>query len=122
MDAIEAKDAVPGQWYTKHDHLIIAIRHFPDFGDAVFANGDGEMVSLARDEKVTPVPECTGWDWVPPKTAEDYLREHNASGLTVGDRVRISRGFEFEEGGVGLSFRAEMRNHLGADGVVVADQ
>lgn len=58
----------------------------------------------------------------PKPTADDYLKGHEASGLKVGDRVRIVRRFGSGERGVRVVFNPDgMSGLVGTEGVIRVD-
>ena len=52
---------------------------------------------------------------------EAYLILHKASGLKVGDKVRIVRSFEKNEHGVSQGWDAEMEECIGKEGEIARD-
>jgi len=62
-----AKDAKAGQWYES----ISGFRLLCIKGSRV-ANDGGEIVFLGSGVELTHLPDCTGWDWQPPKPEKRY--------------------------------------------------
>lgn len=50
-----------------------------------------------------------------------YLEKHKASGLKVGDRVRVLRAAEDEEGGWDNTWPPEMDDYVGKCGTITED-
>ncbi len=66
------------------------------------------------------------WDWMHCEyrikpNPEDYLKLHNASGLKVGDRVRVTRKAESHELGWRNGWVCTMDNMVGKVGVISID-
>lgn len=66
------------------------------------------------------------WDWMHCEyrikpNPEDYLKLHNASGLKVGDRVRVTRKAESHELGWKSGWGSFMDGVIGKSGVITRD-
>lgn len=84
-----AKDAKAGQWYEgASGGRWLCVRGLQ------MANEHGCCCSLISDSPMTHLPDCTGWDWQSPKPEPTYAEIHAASGLQVGDRVRVKERTE----------------------------
>jgi hypothetical protein len=66
-EKVLAKDAKAGQWYES----ISGFRLLCIKGSRV-ANDGGEIVFLGSGVELTHLPDCTGWDWQPPKPEKRY--------------------------------------------------
>ena len=62
-----AKDAKAGQWYVDSD----GTRFLCCDGRRLWTP-EGETWSAYVDKKLTHLPDCTGWDWQPPKPEKKY--------------------------------------------------
>jgi len=70
-----AKDAKAGQWYRKRD----GIRVLCCSSDKRFIRDIGDVFRLWDDDELTHLPDCTGWDWQPPKPEKKYRPFANAA-------------------------------------------
>lgn len=64
---IKASEAVPGQWYE--DHLG---RRFLCIDPMRAYYHEVGFFSINANEDLTHLPDCTGWDWQPPKPEKRY--------------------------------------------------
>jgi hypothetical protein len=68
-NTIKAKDALPGQWYydQQYGFRLLCTHNHPPSQPAFVVNHAG---TIYRDleHRLTPLPDCTGWDWEPTPT------------------------------------------------------
>jgi hypothetical protein len=64
---IKASEAVPGQWYEddRWGRVLCCDR-------CRLWHPEGETLSLPGHIELTHLPDCTGWDWQPPKPEKRY--------------------------------------------------
>jgi len=62
-----AKDAKAGQWYRSEQYGIMLCCMGIAFWTPIT-----ETVDIDANEELTHIPECTGWDWQPPKPEKKY--------------------------------------------------
>jgi hypothetical protein len=64
---VKASEAVPGQWYENH----IGTKCLCIESGRVYCQNLG-FFTLPLHELLTHLPDCTGWDWQPPKPEKRY--------------------------------------------------
>ena len=69
-----AKDAKAGQWYVDSD----GTRFLCCDGRRLWTP-EGETWNAYVDKELTHLPDCTGWDWQPPKPEKKYRPFANAA-------------------------------------------
>jgi hypothetical protein len=70
-----AKDAKAGQWYKdRNGRRCICVG-----GDKRFVREVGDVFCLWNNEELDHLPDCTGWDWQPPKPEKKYRPFANAA-------------------------------------------
>jgi hypothetical protein len=70
-----AKDAKAGQWYKdRNGARILCVG-----GDKRFVREVGDVFCLWNNEELDHLPDCTGWDWQPPKPEKKYRPFANAA-------------------------------------------
>ena len=69
-----AKDAKAGQWYKDRNGAGILC-----VGGNRFVREVGDVFGLWSNEELTHLPDCTGWDWQPPKPEKKYRPFANAA-------------------------------------------
>jgi hypothetical protein len=69
-----AKDAKAGQWYQDND----GVRFLCCDGRRLWTP-EGETWNAYIDKELTHLPDCTGWDWQPPKPEKKYRPFANAA-------------------------------------------
>jgi hypothetical protein len=69
-----AKDAKAGQWYKSRDYGIMLCCNGLSFWTPIT-----ETVDLGERDELTHLPDCTGWDWQPPKPEKKYRPFANAA-------------------------------------------
>ena len=62
-----AKDAKAGQWHKDRNGARILC-----VGGKRFVREVGDVFGLWSNEELTHLPDCTGWDWQPPKPEKKY--------------------------------------------------
>ena len=70
-----AKDAKAGQWYAlpKNEGIVLCCK-----GRSVWTP-ETETFDVHGETELTHLPECTGWDWQPPKPEKKYRPFANAA-------------------------------------------
>jgi hypothetical protein len=67
-EKVLAKDAKAGQWYEDRNGDRSLCVYEPNN----FVRKDTGVFGFWSDEKLTHLPDCTGWDWQPPKPEKKY--------------------------------------------------
>lgn len=68
---IKASEAVPGQWYET-DKRWLCVSESNKLKTARFYNPTKDVIGMFDDASITHLPDCTGWDWQPPKPEKRY--------------------------------------------------
>ena len=63
VEQIKAKDAAPGRFYMVGNEMMIFVRTAGEH--AFYADEDADIRQRSIEEQITPLPDCTGWDWDP---------------------------------------------------------
>jgi len=71
VETIFSKDAIPGCWYEFRGLRLLFVVVIN--GAPRFANRFGVCESFSPDLRVTPLPDCTGWDWQPTKPSHPTI-------------------------------------------------
>jgi hypothetical protein len=69
-----AKDAKAGQWYRSEQYGIMLCCMGLAFWTPLT-----ETVDIDANDELTHLPDCTGWDWQPPKPEKKYRAFANAA-------------------------------------------
>ena len=120
-----AKDAKAGQWYMNNS----GTRFLCCDGRRLWTP-EGETWNAYYDLELTHLPDCTGWDWQPPKPEKKYRQFANAAEFAPhadrwvindkvpGTRFRVTG---FSESGVTWESRSYDYGHLFECGAKFAD-
>ena len=66
-ETVLAKDAKAGEWYRcENGDRVLCLE-----GSTVWDQDDGVSV-LSEEHQLEHLPDCTGWDWEPPKPEKKY--------------------------------------------------
>lgn len=91
-EQIKAKDAVPGRWYKVDGSRMLFINEVS--GDYWFADIYSDQSGYAKDADITPLPDCTGWDWEPtpkhPPVPEGWRELGGDEEIKEGDRYCLT--------------------------------
>jgi hypothetical protein len=66
-EKVLAKDARAGQWYRSEQYGIMLCCM-----GLAFWTPSTETVDINANDELTHLPDCTGWDWQPPKPETKY--------------------------------------------------
>lgn len=129
---MKASELRAGQWFEtmtrKPVRRGLCVEAADKCGEILaYLHGYSYQTQRLDDEEVTPLPDCTGWDWQPPApepVAESYAERQAAwvksHGIAVGSRVRVVREPKEGEQWPGLEWYSEMSKYVGRIGKVTA--
>jgi hypothetical protein len=108
MDKIKPQDCVAGKWYycEESNERLLCVHTTEKAGLFIEdANSSGNVKNfvMSRLETflVTPLPDCTGWDWVAPpkyrpfKDAWEFVRVVNGRDIRIGGIRRKVASVDF---------------------------
>jgi hypothetical protein len=118
---VKVSEAVPGKWYENH----IGVRCLCVGPGRLYCSNLG-IFTMSPHELLTHLPDCTGWDWRPPKpekryrafaSAEEFKPHRDRWILTPGQGTIRRIDFYNDQWVNGMSYESLLRNRTFEDGM-----